>query len=119
MSHGVAVDVISAAVGPQVGAAHARCGDTDNRIGGLFQNRVGALFNADISGGVHYDSTHVAVVLRCDRDVPQGLKHKIALMADVEEEGVVSCPDSPSIYDIPEVLYKEHLDTFVIRKLGL
>lgn len=60
-----------------------------------------------------------AVVLRCDRDVPQGLKNKIALMADVEEEGVVSCPDSPSIYDIPEVLYKEHLDTFVIRKLGL
>ncbi|MGP5342973.1 CTP synthase [Corynebacterium casei] len=60
-----------------------------------------------------------AVVLRCDRDVPPGLKHKIALMADVEEEGVVSCPDSPSIYDIPEVLYKEHLDTFVIRKLGL
>ena len=60
-----------------------------------------------------------AVVLRCDRDVPQGLKHKIALMADVEEEGVVSCPDSPSIYDIPEVLYTEHLDTFVIRKLGL
>ena len=60
-----------------------------------------------------------AVVLRCDREVPQGLKHKIALMADVEEEGVVSCPDSPSIYDIPEALYKEHLDTFVIRKLGL
>lgn len=60
-----------------------------------------------------------AVVLRCDREVPQGLKNKIALMADVEEEGVVSCPDSSSIYDIPEVLYKEHLDTFVIRKLGL
>ena len=60
-----------------------------------------------------------AVVLRCDREVPQGLKNKIALMADVEEEGVVSCPDSPSIYDIPEVLYNEHLDTFVIRKLGL
>lgn len=60
-----------------------------------------------------------AVVLRCDREVPQGLRNKIALMADVEEEGVVSCPDSPSIYDIPEVLYNEHLDTFVIRKLGL
>nr|WP_306592388.1 CTP synthase [Corynebacterium striatum] len=60
-----------------------------------------------------------AVVLRCDRVVPDGLKHKIALMTDVDEEGVVSCPDSPSIYDIPEVLYREHLDTFVIRKLGL
>lgn len=60
-----------------------------------------------------------AVVLRCDRVVPDGLKHKITLMTDVDEEGVVSCPDSPSIYDIPEVLYREHLDTFVIRKLGL
>ncbi|QQU79312.1 CTP synthase [Corynebacterium striatum] len=60
-----------------------------------------------------------AVVLRCDRVVPDGLKNKIALMTDVDEEGVVSCPDSPSIYDLPEVLYKEHLDTFVIRKLGL
>ncbi|HFG8934755.1 TPA: CTP synthase [Corynebacterium striatum] len=60
-----------------------------------------------------------AVVLRCDRVVPDGLKNKIALMTDVDEEGVVSCPDSPSIYDIPVVLYKEHLDTFVIRKLGL
>ncbi|WP_293770501.1 CTP synthase [uncultured Corynebacterium sp.] len=60
-----------------------------------------------------------AVVLRCDREVPSNHKQKIALMCDIEEEGVVSCPDSPSIYDIPEVLYKEHLDTFVIRKLGL
>ncbi|MGP5241455.1 CTP synthase [Corynebacterium flavescens] len=60
-----------------------------------------------------------AVVLRCDREVPQPLKTKIALMCDIEEEGVTSCPDSPSIYDIPEVLYREHLDTFVIRKLGL
>lgn len=60
-----------------------------------------------------------AVVLRCDREVPAPLKAKIALMCDIEEEGVTSCPDSPSIYDIPEVLYREHLDTFVIRKLGL
>ena len=60
-----------------------------------------------------------AVVLRCDREVPSNHKQKIALMCDIEEEGVVSCPDSPSIYDIPEVLYKEHLDTFVISKLGL
>lgn len=60
-----------------------------------------------------------AVVLRADREIPCELKAKIALMCDIEEEGVTSCPDSPSIYDIPEVLYREHLDTFVIRKLGL
>ena len=57
-----------------------------------------------------------ALVLRCDREVPEGLKHKIALMCDVEEEGVVSCADAASIYDNPKVLYREHLDTFTIRR---
>lgn len=60
-----------------------------------------------------------ALVLRCDREVPAGLKEKIALMCDVDTEGVISCADSPSIYNIPEVLYREHLDTFLIRKLNL
>lgn len=60
-----------------------------------------------------------ALVLRCDREVPQGLKDKIAMMCDVDYEGVVSCPDSSSIYNIPDVLYREHLDTFIIRRLGL
>lgn len=60
-----------------------------------------------------------AVVLRCDRDVPDSLKNKIALMCDIDREGVVSCPDAPSIYDIPKVLYAEHLDTFIIRRLNL
>ena len=60
-----------------------------------------------------------AVVLRCDRDVPDSLKNKIALMCDIDREGVVSCPDAPSIYDIPKILYDEHLDTFIIRRLNL
>ncbi|MGO3362541.1 MAG: CTP synthase [Corynebacterium sp.] len=60
-----------------------------------------------------------SIVLRCDREVPEGLKRKIALMTDVEEEGVVSCADSSSIYNIPRVLYREHLDSFLIRKLNL
>nr|WP_120492654.1 CTP synthase [Corynebacterium lactis] len=60
-----------------------------------------------------------SVVLRCDREVGDSLKNKIALMCDIDREGVVSCPDAPSIYDIPKVLYEEHLDTFIIRRLGL
>ncbi len=60
-----------------------------------------------------------SVVLRCDREVPGALKRKIALMCDVDEEGVVSCPDAASIYDIPRVLHDEHLDTFIVRRLGL
>ncbi|MBN9643583.1 CTP synthase [Corynebacterium mendelii] len=60
-----------------------------------------------------------ALVLRCDRPVPDGLKKKISLMCDVEEEGVISCADAPSIYNIPKVIHSEHLDSFLIRKLGL
>ncbi|AGF72388.1 CTP synthase [Corynebacterium halotolerans] len=60
-----------------------------------------------------------AIVLRCDREVPVPLKEKIALMCDVETEGVVSCADSASIYNIPEVLHRERLDAFLIRRLNL
>lgn len=59
------------------------------------------------------------LVLRTDREIPQGMKDKIALMCDVDVEGVISCPDAPSIYDIPEVLHEEKLDEFVIRRLRL
>ncbi len=60
-----------------------------------------------------------ALILRCDRDVPQGLKSKIALMCDVEVDACISTPDAPSIYDIPKVLHREGLDAYVVRKLGL
>jgi CTP synthase len=40
-------------------------------------------------------------------------------MCDVDEGGVVSTPDAPSIYDIPKVLHREGLDAYVVRRLGL
>ncbi|MEY9212892.1 CTP synthase [Thermobifida halotolerans] len=60
-----------------------------------------------------------AIVCRADRSIPTSLKKKISLMCDVEEPGVVSCPDAPSIYDIPKVLHREGLDAYVVRRLGL
>jgi CTP synthase len=60
-----------------------------------------------------------AIVCRADRDVPYNLKRKIALMCDVEIDGVVAAPDAPSIYDIPKVLHSEGLDAYVVRRLGL
>ena len=60
-----------------------------------------------------------ALILRCDRDVPQGLKNKIALMCDVDVDACISTPDAPSIYDIPKVLHREGLDAYVVRQLGL
>jgi len=60
-----------------------------------------------------------ALILRCDRAVPEGLKEKIALMCDVDVDGVISTPDAPSIYDIPKVLHREELDAYVVRRLNL
>ena len=60
-----------------------------------------------------------ALVLRGDREVPEPLKAKIALMSDVDQEGVISCADADSIYEIPKVLHREHLDAFLIRRLDL
>lgn len=60
-----------------------------------------------------------ALVLRSDRKVPEQLKNKIAMMCDVDLDGVVSCPDAGSIYTIPVTLHRGHLDTFLIRRLDL
>ncbi len=60
-----------------------------------------------------------ALILRCDRAVPEALKDKIALMCDVDIDGVISTPDAPSIYDIPKVLHREELDAYVVRRLNL
>jgi CTP synthase len=60
-----------------------------------------------------------ALVCRSDREIFNALKRKISLMCDVDAEGVISCPDAPSIYDIPKVLHREGLDAYVVRRLGL
>ena len=60
-----------------------------------------------------------AIVCRSNREIPDGVKRKISLMCDVDEEAVVSCPDAPSIYDIPKVLHDEGLDAYVVRRLGV
>ena len=60
-----------------------------------------------------------ALVLRCDRDVPESTKRKIALFTDVDVEAVVTAADAPSIYDIPRVLHREGLDAYVVRRLDL
>ncbi len=60
-----------------------------------------------------------AVVCRSDRPIPEGVKRKISLMCDVDEEAVVAAVDAPSIYDIPKVLHSEGLDAYVVRRLSM
>ncbi|WP_144942736.1 CTP synthase [Kocuria salsicia] len=60
-----------------------------------------------------------ALVLRCDRDVPDAMLRKIGSACDVDLDAVISCPDAPSIYDIPNTLHSQGLDTYILDYLGL
>nr|WP_312857708.1 CTP synthase [Brachybacterium aquaticum] len=75
------------------------------------QHSVAALRNI----GIQPD----AIVLRADRPLPTSVKAKISSMCDVDLDAVVTCPDAPSIYEIPLVLHGEGLDAYAIRRLDL
>ena len=60
-----------------------------------------------------------ALVLRSDRPVSASNRNKIALMCDVDNEGVINTVDLPSIYDIPSTLNEQGLDSYIIRRLSL
>jgi len=59
------------------------------------------------------------VVLRSDRPIDQGLRHKVALQCDVDTEAVISAIDQPSLYEVPLAMHDEGLDTVVLDRLGL
>jgi CTP synthase len=60
-----------------------------------------------------------ALVLRSDRPVSASNRNKIALMCDVDIEGVINTVDLPSIYDIPSTLNDQGLDSYITRRLDL
>lgn len=60
-----------------------------------------------------------ALVLRSDRKIPKSTLEKIALFTDVEIDAVINAVDTSSIYEIPQVLYKQNLDTYILSQLGL
>ncbi len=65
--------------------------------------------------GIHPD----VVVCRSRDELSEEIRDKIALFADVDERAVISCPDVPDVYLVPERLQTEGLDTLVCERLGL
>jgi CTP synthase len=59
------------------------------------------------------------LLCRTDRYLPPGIKAKIALFCDVEEDAVITAKDVDSIYEVPLVFHREGLDGIVVRLLGL
>ena len=60
-----------------------------------------------------------ALICRADRDLPKGIKSKIALFSNVREEAVISAPDLDYIYELPNKFKEEGLDRIVAKRLGL
>lgn len=59
------------------------------------------------------------LVCRSRLPLPPSEKQKISLFSNVEERAVISAIDLESIYQIPQVLHDQKLDTLIIEKLGL
>jgi CTP synthase len=65
--------------------------------------------------GIHPD----IVVCRSRDELSEDIRDKIALFADVDVRAVVSSPDVPDVYLVPERLMAEGLDSLVSERLGL
>jgi len=59
------------------------------------------------------------LLCRTDRFLPPGIKSKIALFCDVEEEAVITAKDVDSVYEVPLVFHREGLDEIIVKQLGL
>ena len=65
--------------------------------------------------GIHPD----VLVLRCDRDIDEQLKRKVAMQSDVDVEAVIAAVDQTSLYEVPLAMRAEGLDRVVAKRLGL
>jgi CTP synthase len=59
------------------------------------------------------------LLCRTDRYLPPGIKSKIALFCDVEEEAVITAKDVETVYEVPLVFHREGLDEIIVKLLGL
>jgi CTP synthase len=59
------------------------------------------------------------LLCRTDRYLPPGIKSKIALFCDVEEEAVITAKDVDTVYEVPLVFHREGLDGIIVKGLGL
>jgi len=59
------------------------------------------------------------LVCRCDRNITQALKEKIALFSNVRVDRVIPAVDVPCIYELPIALHMEGIDTQIAEQLNI
>jgi CTP synthase len=59
------------------------------------------------------------LAVRCKTPLRDNARHKISLFASVEQNCVISCHDTPSIYKVPQVLESQGMLKSIAERLGL
>ncbi|WP_298288015.1 CTP synthase [uncultured Lutibacter sp.] len=59
------------------------------------------------------------LVCRTEHEIAEPIKNKLALFCNVKEEDVIESIDAETIYDVPNLMFKEGLDSVVLKKLHL
>jgi len=59
------------------------------------------------------------LICRSEKKLSRDLRDKIALFCNVNRQSVISAFDCKSIYEVPLVLFKEKLDSIVLKRLHL
>ncbi len=56
------------------------------------------------------------LVLRTEREIPAAICRKVAQFCNVAVDAVVQSVDAPSIYQIPLMMHRQHLDDIILAK---
>tara|TARA_B100000795_G_scaffold138072_1_gene103144 strand:+ start:13941 stop:15557 length:1617 start_codon:yes stop_codon:yes gene_type:complete len=59
------------------------------------------------------------LVCRTEHKLNDELRHKLALFCNVHKDAVIESIDASTIYDVPNLMLEEGLDTVALQKLGL
>ena len=59
------------------------------------------------------------LVCRTEHEISDDIKRKLALFCNVKKEDVIQSLDASTIYDVPNLMFEEGLDTVVLKKLKL
>lgn len=59
------------------------------------------------------------LVCRTEHELSQELRQKLALFCNVKKEAVIQSIDASTIYDVPNLMLEEGLDTVALKKLNL
>ncbi len=59
------------------------------------------------------------LLVRCDREIPEGERRKISLFCNVRHSAVIQAIDVASIYDVPVAYHNEGLDREILSAFGM